>query len=102
MQLGGRFISSPIAKKWPRLGRLGPGASYTYGSLPLNERRLDNENGGNRQFAWDVVDGRLVPNATEQAVIERMKSMRANGATYREIGGNVGIAAHPRPGLIVE
>jgi hypothetical protein len=70
--------------------------------LPLNERRLDNENGGNRQFAWDVVDGRLVPNATEQAVIERMKSMRANGATYREIGGNVGIAAHPRPGLIVE
>ena len=38
-----------------------------------------------------MVDGRLVPNATEQAVIERMKSMRANGATYREIGGEVGM-----------
>jgi hypothetical protein len=32
-----------------------------------------------------------VPNATEQAVIERMKAMRANGATYREIGGEVGL-----------
>jgi hypothetical protein len=54
-----------------------------------------------------VVDGRLVPNATEQAVIERMKSMRANGATYRENGGEVGHvrserAAHPRSRLIVE
>src|SRR6516165_1409628 len=32
-----------------------------------------------RSLGWDLVDGRLVPNATEQAVIERMKSMRANG-----------------------
>jgi hypothetical protein len=38
-----------------------------------------------------VVDGRLVPNATEQVVIERMKSMRADGATYRDIGGEVGM-----------
>ena len=53
------------------------------------EQRL--YNGGKRQFGWDVVDGRLVPNAIEQAVIERMKSMRANGATYREIGGEVGM-----------
>ena len=55
------------------------------------EQRL--YNGGKRQFGWDVVDGRLVPNAAEQAVIERMKSMRANGATYREIGGEVGMYA---------
>ena len=55
------------------------------------EQRL--YNGGKRQFGWDVVDGRLVPNATEQAIIERMKSMRANGATYREIGGEVGMYA---------
>jgi hypothetical protein len=44
-------------------------------------------NGGKRQF--DVVDGRRVPNAVEQAIIER--SMRADGATYREIGGEVGM-----------
>ena len=48
-------------------------------------------NGGKRQFGWDVVDGRRVPNAAEQAIIERMKSMRADRATYREIGGEVGI-----------
>ena len=53
------------------------------------EQRL--YNGGKRQFGWDVVDGRLVPNTSEQAVIERMKSMRASGATYREIGGEVGM-----------
>jgi DNA invertase Pin-like site-specific DNA recombinase len=51
--------------------------------------------GGRRPFGFDIVqDGdvqRMVPNATEQAVIERMKSMRANGATYREIGGVVGL-----------
>ena len=55
------------------------------------EQRL--YNGGKRQFGWDVVDGRLVPNATEQAIIERMKSLRAHGATYREIGGDVGMYA---------
>ena len=51
--------------------------------------------GGRRPFGFDIVqDGdvqRMVPNATEQAVIERMKAMRANGATYREIGGEVGL-----------
>ena len=36
---------------------------------------------------------RVVPNATEQAVIERMKAMRTGGATYREIGGEVGMYA---------
>jgi len=48
-------------------------------------------NGGKRRFGWDVVDGRLVPNAAEQAIIERMKSLRADGGTYREIGGVVGM-----------
>ena len=38
-----------------------------------------------------MVDGRLVPNAAEQAIIERMKSLRADGGTYREIGGVVGM-----------
>ena len=53
--------------------------------------------GGRRPFGFDIVqDGdvqRMVPNAPEQVVIERMKSMRANGATYREIGGEVGMYA---------
>jgi hypothetical protein len=33
----------------------------------------------------------MVPNASEQAVIERMKAMRAGGATYRAIGGEFGM-----------
>jgi putative DNA-invertase from lambdoid prophage Rac len=46
--------------------------------------------GGKRPFGFDiVVDGaisRLVPNATEQAAIARMKTMRKKNATFREIG----------------
>jgi putative DNA-invertase from lambdoid prophage Rac len=41
--------------------------------------------GGKRPFGFDVIDGRLVPNAAEQAVIKRMIEMRAAGFTYREI-----------------
>lgn len=51
--------------------------------------------GGKRQFGYDIVqDGdvqRIVPNAAEQAKIERMKDMRANGATYRTIAGELGM-----------
>jgi len=47
--------------------------------------------GGKKPYGFDIVqDGnvqRMVPNAAEHAVIERMKAMRAKGATYREIGG---------------
>jgi putative DNA-invertase from lambdoid prophage Rac len=50
--------------------------------------------GGKRPFGYDVVqDGdvsRLVPNATEMAVIERMKAMRRDRATYRAIGAVTG------------
>jgi putative DNA-invertase from lambdoid prophage Rac len=50
--------------------------------------------GGIRSFGYDKVpDGdvvRLVPNATEMAVIERMRSMRLDGATYRAIGAVTG------------
>jgi hypothetical protein len=46
--------------------------------------------GGSRPFGYDIVqDGdvqRMVPNAAEMAVIERMKSMRQSGSTYRAIG----------------
>jgi putative DNA-invertase from lambdoid prophage Rac len=50
--------------------------------------------GGKRPFGYDIVlDGdvsRLVPNVAETAVIERMKTMRRDGATYRAIGAVTG------------
>jgi DNA invertase Pin-like site-specific DNA recombinase len=50
--------------------------------------------GGKRPFGSDIVeDGdtkRLVVNAAEQAIIARMRAMRADGATYRTIGTVVG------------
>jgi DNA invertase Pin-like site-specific DNA recombinase len=46
--------------------------------------------GGKRPFGWDIVDGKLVPNAAEQAALERMKAMKRDGATYRIIGAAVG------------
>jgi putative DNA-invertase from lambdoid prophage Rac len=46
--------------------------------------------GGDKPFGFDIIeDGdikRLVPNAAEQAVLDRMKAMRADGASLREIG----------------
>jgi putative DNA-invertase from lambdoid prophage Rac len=52
--------------------------------------------GGKRPFGYDIVsDGdvrRLVPNAAEMATIERMRTMRDEGATYRAIGAATG---HP-------
>jgi putative DNA-invertase from lambdoid prophage Rac len=50
--------------------------------------------GGKRQFGFDVIqDGaarRLVANADEMAVIERMRAMRAAGASLRDIGAATG------------
>jgi putative DNA-invertase from lambdoid prophage Rac len=41
--------------------------------------------GGKRPFGYDVVEGRLVPRANEQAAIARMKALRKKGRPYREI-----------------
>ena len=41
--------------------------------------------GGKRPFGYDVVEGRLVPRANEQAAIARMKALRKKGKPYREI-----------------
>jgi putative DNA-invertase from lambdoid prophage Rac len=46
--------------------------------------------GGRPPFGFDVFDDMLVPNVDEQAALERMKAMRAAGATYREIGDTIG------------
>jgi putative DNA-invertase from lambdoid prophage Rac len=42
--------------------------------------------GGKRQFGYDIVDGKLVPNISEQAALEQMRKMKDSGATYRQIG----------------
>jgi DNA invertase Pin-like site-specific DNA recombinase len=62
------------------------------------KRRLASQGvfgGGKRPFGYDVVlDGevsRLAPNAAEMATIERMRAMRLEGATYREIGEATGL-----------
>ena len=41
--------------------------------------------GGKRPFGYDIVDKRLVPNAQEQEALVRMRALRAEGRTYREI-----------------
>ena len=50
--------------------------------------------GGKRPFGSDVImDGkirRIIPNEAEMAVIEQMKAMRRDGATYRAIGAVTG------------
>ncbi|AWN47156.1 resolvase [Methylobacterium terrae] len=47
-------------------------------------------NGGKRPFGWNVVDGRLVANEEEQAVIREMQRMRAENQSYGAIGRAVG------------
>jgi putative DNA-invertase from lambdoid prophage Rac len=48
-------------------------------------------NGGRRPFGFDIVNGALVPNLTEQAALARMKAMREQGATLRVIGAELGL-----------
>jgi putative DNA-invertase from lambdoid prophage Rac len=42
-------------------------------------------NGGKRPFGYDVLDGRLVPNANEQAALEAARIMRANKLSLRAV-----------------
>lgn len=58
--------------------------------------------GGKRPFGFDEIDGRLVPNRTEQDVIRRMIDMRTAGATYREICSATGIADPKTAKRIIE
>jgi putative DNA-invertase from lambdoid prophage Rac len=47
-------------------------------------------NGGKRPFGFDVVDGRLMANADEQATLAKMQARRAAGDSYSKIGALVG------------
>jgi putative DNA-invertase from lambdoid prophage Rac len=58
--------------------------------------------GGKRPFGFDLVDGRVVPNRTEQDTIRRMIEMRTAGATYREICSATGIADPKTAKRIIE
>ena len=49
--------------------------------------------GGKRQFGYDIIDGRLVPNPEEQATISKMRRMKEEGASLRAIAEAVGITA---------
>lgn len=41
--------------------------------------------GGKRAFGFDVIDGIKVPRADEQCIIDKMKSLRGSGSSYRSI-----------------
>ena len=54
--------------------------------------------GGNRPFGFDVnTDGRLLPNAAEQAALEDMRKRRAMGESFAKIG-----AAHGKLAMSVK
>ena len=65
-------------------GRRTPPATYT---------------GGNRRFGYDIVDGRLLPNVTEQAATARVHTLRQEGRRLREISQSIadefGVAIAP-------
>ena len=45
--------------------------------------------GGKKPFGFDIVDGRLVPNESEQAAIARMRELRTAGAPFRDISHTI-------------
>ncbi|TIU48982.1 MAG: recombinase family protein [Mesorhizobium sp.] len=47
-------------------------------------------NGGKRTFGYDIVDGKLVENATEQETLREMMERRASGLSYHKIGAEFG------------
>ncbi|MFY9958913.1 hypothetical protein [Bradyrhizobium sp.] len=54
------------------------------GGAPLRGR-VSGGQGRERPFGFDVVDGRLVPNANEQAALQHGRGMQANGDSLRSI-----------------
>lgn len=50
-----------------------------------HKRSLGEFTGGTAPFGFNVIEGKLLPNLEELAVIERMKDLRASGARYSTI-----------------
>lgn len=46
--------------------------------------------GGRRAFGYEVVDSIKVPKPDEQAIIAKMRALRSDGASYRDIGSWLG------------
>ena len=91
MHLG--TVADPYTTVIPLHSRSIEAAAPCRHQIQSRLRTLPRPRGRGKNFGKIILNFaiRLVPNATEQAVIERMKAMRANGATYREIGGEVGL-----------
>jgi DNA invertase Pin-like site-specific DNA recombinase len=53
--------------------------------------------GGKRPFGYDIVEGRLVPNALEQAALADMTARRRAGESYFSIG-----AAYGKPAMSIK
>ncbi|PSH68544.1 resolvase [Phyllobacterium brassicacearum] len=49
--------------------------------------------GGKTPYGYDVIDGRLVENTAQQAIIQAMRDARANGESFRKIGESHGLQA---------
>jgi len=49
--------------------------------------------GGKTPYGFDVVDGRLIENTAQQAVIRAMRDARANGSSFRKIAEAHGLQA---------
>ena len=61
----------------------------------LNYKKAHGEAYNHAPYGFDVSAGQLVPNATEAAVIARMKALRADGISYNEIANTLNDEAIP-------
>ena len=59
-------------------------------------------NGGHAPFGFCVVDDRLVADDAQQAVLARMRGLRHNGASLREIAQAAGELGFPMPAMSVK
>jgi site-specific DNA recombinase len=79
----GRFFFTLIAS----LAEMERGIISERTAAALQQKRRNGEKtGGYSPFGYGVQDGRLILDPEEQAVIDRMKQLRARGCSYQGIG----------------